>query len=69
MAKQILLKAVPRLGAGKSQVKKLRRQGMVPAVIYGPHTTPRNLAVRALDLERVLQSATGENVLVNLQVE
>lgn len=69
MAKQILLKAVARAEAGKSQVKKLRRQGMVPAVIYGPHTSPRNLAVRALDLDRVLQSATGENVLVNLQVE
>lgn len=69
MAKQILLKAVARTEAGKSRVKKLRRLGLVPAVIYGPHTQPRTLAVRAFDLEHALQGTTGENVLVNLQVE
>ena len=69
MAKQVLLKAKARTEAGKTRVKKLRGTGAIPAVIYGAHHQPQSLAVAEIDLENVLHSATGENVLVDLQVE
>lgn len=69
MAKQVQLKAQARTAAGKSHVKKLRGAGTIPAVIYGAHHQPQNLAVAAVDLQQVLHRATGENVLVDLQVD
>jgi large subunit ribosomal protein L25 len=69
MAKQVQLKAKPRSESGKGPVKRLRAQGAVPAVVYGAKTQPINISVGKHELEILLQHATGENVLVDLQVE
>jgi large subunit ribosomal protein L25 len=69
MAKQVQLKAKTRNVIGKGPVKRLRAGGVVPAVVYGAHAQPLNIAVAFDDLEKVLHHATGENVLVDLQVE
>lgn len=69
MAKQVQLKATTRSAAGKTAVKQLRARGHVPATVYGAHTQPLSVAVTAVDLENVLEHATSENVLVDLQVE
>jgi len=47
----------------------LRSEGVVPAVIYGAHTKPLNVAVAVKELEKALHDATGENVLVDLLVD
>jgi len=69
MAQKLQLKAKTRIETGKDAVKRLRVQGVVPAVIYGAHTKPLNVVVAVKDLEKVLHHATGENVLVDLQVD
>src|SRR5690348_1039166 len=69
MAKQIVLKAKARAEQGKSPVKRLRATGMIPAIMYGTHNAPMNLAVAAKDFELAIHQATGENLLVDLQVE
>jgi len=69
MAQKLQLKAKARTETGKDAVKRLRVQGVVPAVIYGAHTKPINVAVAVKDLEKVLHHAGGENVLVDLQVD
>jgi len=69
MAQKLQLKAKTRTETGKDAMKRLRVHGVVPAVIYGAHTKPINVAVAAKDLEKVLHQATGENVLVDLQVD
>jgi large subunit ribosomal protein L25 len=69
MAKQVQLKAKARSEAGKTRVKKLRDSGLIPAVIYGVHNKPLNLAVAAVELKTALHTGTGENVLVDLLVE
>lgn len=69
MAKQVQLKARARNEAGRGKVKRLRAEGIVPAVVYGPHIKPISIAVAARDLGNVLHHATGENVLVDLLVE
>ena len=69
MAKQVQLKAQLRNVIGKTQVKRLRAQGAVPGSVYGTHTKPYNITVNTRELGDVLHRATGENVLVDLQVE
>src|SRR6266849_92368 len=69
MAKQVQLKAKSRSESGRDKVRRLRSQGIVPGIVYGAHIKPINIAIAARDLGNVLHHSTGENVLVDLQVE
>lgn len=69
MAQKVQLKAKARAAIGKGAVKRMRSEGVVPAVIYGAHTKPINVAVNVEELEKALHGATSENVLVDLQVD
>lgn len=66
--KTILLEVFPREAAGKGAARKLRRMGLVPAVIYG-HETIRNLTVRLKDLQQVLKSGGGANSILEITVD
>lgn len=68
MSKQIKLAARTRSGAGRTSVKKLRAEGKVPAVIYGATTPAANLQVGSRELNDVLSHATGEQMLVELEI-
>ena len=57
-----------RTGVGKGIAKKLRAAGRIPAVYYGRGETPIALIVNAKDVDTLLQSASGANVIVDLQV-
>ncbi|MCL6431269.1 MAG: 50S ribosomal protein L25 [Anaerolineae bacterium] len=63
---QITLTAQPRTVTGK-QVRQLRRQGLIPAVVYGHRTEPTPLTIEERELRQVLQRAGG-NQLIRLQV-
>ncbi len=54
---------------GKEIAKKLRRQGVIPAIIYGPGSEPIPLAVKANELKKVLYRYRGEQILFNLNLE
>jgi large subunit ribosomal protein L25 len=47
----------------------LRRQGLVPAIVYGRGTDPVSVIVSARDLYGVLHTEAGANALINLEVE
>ncbi len=64
----LVLKAQPREVTGRRPVRRLRRTGLIPAVLYGPGIEPRNLQLRALDVERVLRHG-GTTQLVDLEIE
>jgi large subunit ribosomal protein L25 len=66
---QIALSAVVRKDKGKGAANKLRRNQQVPAILYGPNTDPLMLAVKEPDLRAVLKAATGENIILGLQVD
>ena len=42
---EIALKAQVREKTGKGIAKKLRRQGLIPAILYGPGISPLPLAI------------------------
>jgi len=69
------LNAVKRDDFGKNAVRRLRRRGMIPAVLYGgppasdgrrPEATP--IAVDPKVLQRILHSGLGANTLIGLHV-
>lgn len=63
---EITLSAQPRTVIGK-QVRRLRRSGVVPAVVYGHRTEPVALQIDERALRQVMQQAGG-NQLIRLQV-
>ena len=68
MAKQVKLKAEPRSTVGRSAVRKLKARGFIPAVIYGGTDKPQPLQVSARDINAMMSQASGENVLVELEI-
>jgi large subunit ribosomal protein L25 len=69
MAKQVKLKAEHRNETGRSAVRKLKARGIIPAVIYGGKDKPQPLQVSARDINTILSHASGENILVELEIE
>jgi len=68
MAKQVKLKAEPRTTTGRSAARRLKALGIVPAVIYGGKEKSQPLQVSARDLNAMLSHASGENILVELEI-
>lgn len=63
------LKGNRRAGVGKSATRKLRAQGVVPAVYYGRGEDPIVLTVNAKEIDTLLHAGGSTNVIVDLQVE
>ena len=57
-----------REAVGKGAVGRLRRQGLVPAVLYGGGSAPVTLAVIPGDVQKTLQGHGAGGVLVNLRL-
>ena len=68
MAKQVKLTAERRTGTGRSAVRKIKATGAVPAVIYGAKDKPEPLQVSKRDINAILSHASGENILVELEI-
>lgn len=60
------LQAEPRTVLGK-QTSRLRKEGVIPAVVYGEGVFAESLSVKAFDFEKVYREA-GESALVTLKV-
>ena len=67
--RQVSFTAEYRPRTGKEVAKKLRRQGLIPAILYGPQTEPLPLTVRLSELKRILQRHRGEQLIFNLTVQ
>jgi len=67
--KQLTLAGSVRQTKGKGAARKLRRQGQIPAVFYGPNTENLLLAVNYPELKRVLKQGISENILLDLLIE
>ncbi len=66
---EIVLKAKIREGTGKGEVRKLRGEGLIPAVVYGHKNDPINLTVDGKDFDDLKRSVSVESTIINLQVE
>jgi large subunit ribosomal protein L25 len=57
-----------RTGSGKGVARTLRRQGKVPAVIYGRGRSPETLQLDAVALERLLAKIRAASTIVDVNV-
>jgi large subunit ribosomal protein L25 len=64
-----LLQAQTRDAAGKGPAGRVRREGLVPAVVYGLGGDSVSVTVSARDLTHILSGASGANTLITLQVD
>jgi large subunit ribosomal protein L25 len=64
---RVSLSAATRAAVGKNAVKKVRKDGLVPAVLYGQGREPLPLAVGRKDLLDVITTG-GRNVLIDLRI-
>jgi large subunit ribosomal protein L25 len=65
---KVTLKADVRKGTGKKVAKDLRCGGFVPANVYKSGKAATSLTVGEKELERVLHTKAGENVLITLKI-
>ncbi|WP_137873738.1 50S ribosomal protein L25/general stress protein Ctc [Rhodococcus sp. Q] len=62
------LNAAVRTEFGKGAARRARRDGNVPAVLYGHGTDPQHLSVNAREFAAILR-AHGTNVVINLNID
>jgi large subunit ribosomal protein L25 len=65
---KIDLNATARTGTGNGPARVMRRDGRVPAILYGRNTEPMLLSVNIHELELVLKKHSINQVLLNLVI-
>ncbi|QIF04091.1 50S ribosomal protein L25 [Roseimicrobium sp. ORNL1] len=68
MAKILDLDAKTRTAVGNGAVRRLRKAGSIPAVIYGKKHDVKNLEVDAKTFSRLVAHSVSDNILVNLKI-
>ena len=69
MAKQATIEAASRDATGKGIARSLRREGRIPAVIYGRGRNPEALSVDNTALTRLLTQVSAATTLVDVAVD
>ncbi|KPJ59287.1 MAG: hypothetical protein AMJ42_02110 [Deltaproteobacteria bacterium DG_8] len=69
MAEKLKLTATVRKEIGKGVARRLRKKGMLPAVIYGHNTPSTPLAIDSKHLQKVIGGGKSEHRLLGLSIE
>lgn len=69
MSDQLLLNATRGRSEGTRASRRLRREGRVPAVVYGLENQPVSVSVAWSDLRLALNTDAGINALITLDIE
>ena len=65
---EIIVTATGRDGRGKNAARRLRRDGMIPGVVYGGKGENVAVAVDPKALKKVLRSEAGRNTILKLDI-
>jgi large subunit ribosomal protein L25 len=65
--KKYQLTVTSREGTGRSASRRLRKAEKIPAILYGKHTKPENLAVNAPEFIKLLKEIRGSAALIELK--
>ncbi|HWF83294.1 MAG TPA: 50S ribosomal protein L25 [Vicinamibacterales bacterium] len=66
---EAILEATARDTFGKNEARRTRREGRVPAVLYGEGRTATPIAVEPKALLKILHSESGANTLISLKLD
>src|SRR5947208_4615547 len=67
MAEVVTLKATPRTGSGSRAALKVRKQGLVPGIVYGHKEANVQVALNAEELDRAVRVQHAR--VLNLQLD
>lgn len=67
--KALKLTAQPRAQKGSADMGRLRKEGVVPAVLYGEGKPAKTVQLKLHDFEQVLRGHTGEHMLMDLAID
>jgi large subunit ribosomal protein L25 len=65
--KKYQLTVTAREGTGRSASRRLRKAEKIPAILYGKHTKPENLAVNAPEFVKLRKEIGGRSALIELK--
>jgi len=65
---KVILKSEARTGTGKKAAKDLRNVNLIPAVVYKGGKLGSNLQVSRDDINDILHTKAGENVIITLEM-
>jgi large subunit ribosomal protein L25 len=66
---RIKLEVIEREGRGSADARRLRRQGLIPGVLYGSGKTPHAICVPERELRRALTGAGGLHAILDVVLE
>ncbi len=66
---QSILEAQPRTAGTKNDARRVRREGKVPAVVYGAGKQALSVSVDPRQVSRILHSETGHNTVFDLTMD
>jgi len=66
---QSSLRVKPRIRIGKSGAREVRKEGNIPAILYGQGEDPVPLVVRPDEFKRALSNSAGINTVLELEID
>jgi large subunit ribosomal protein L25 len=69
MRKDITITAAPRETRGKNEARRLRVQGLAPAVVYGEGNDPVAVSISPKEVNGILRSTSGHNTIFNVDIQ
>jgi large subunit ribosomal protein L25 len=66
--KDITVAAEVRTSRGKNQARRTRREGKIPAVVYGAFQDPVSVSVNPREISKIVHSKSGYNTIFNLSI-
>lgn len=65
----IELKAEKRQSVGNGAARALRRDGKIPAILYGPGKDPLKLAISIMELDQIIKDSTAGHIFVDIIID
>lgn len=69
MRTEITVTAEVRASRGKNEARRTRREGQIPAVVYGAFKDPVPVSVSPREILKIVHSKTGYNTIFNLSIQ
>ena len=69
MRLETVVEAQPRAARGKNEARRTRRQGLIPAIVYGAFKDPQSVSVNPKDIIKIIRSRTGHNSIFDLNID
>ena len=69
MRLETVVEAQPRASRGKNEARRTRRQGLIPAIVYGAFKDSQSVSVNPKDILKIIRSRTGHNSIFDLNID